>query len=142
MAMQAVEHTTVVPPFFGAGVEFAVGKGSRTALAKGVVGVGVQYPSPVQGRHIPAALPDGFSPLDHQRFESQLQQPQGGKQARRSGAHDDNRRCRADIPVAKFRQFRCQGFVVGIDPDAQVDPDLSLAGVDGATADNHPVGRD
>jgi hypothetical protein len=81
----------MIPPFFGSGVEFAVGKGTRAALPKRIVGFFYQDSPPIQGRHIPASVLNGLSPLDNHGPESQFHQPQGGKKACRSGTHDDHR---------------------------------------------------
>ena len=134
--MKSVEHPTVISPFPGTGVKLAVGKRPRTALAEGIVGFTVQYPPPVQGRHIPATGLDGPSPIDHHGFEAQLHQAQRGKQTRRSGAHDHHRRRGPDIPVGENRPLRGQIFAVAIDTNAQVDPHRSFAGID-RTADDH-----
>jgi hypothetical protein len=87
-------------PFVGAGVEFSVGIGSRTAFTEAVIRVGVDNVLLVDGRQIAPPRPYVFASFQDNGFETQLAKAQSRKGSGRAAANNDH-----DWPLADIDQW-------------------------------------
>ena len=125
------ERLVVVAALLAAREELAVGKGSRAALAEGVVRVGGNGAVAVDLRDVALARRDVAAALQHDGPEAQLNQPQCGKEPRRTRSDNNDLRTSRDLGIIEMHGCG-QRLAIDIDLECQIDLDLPLAGVDRA----------
>ena len=79
MDVEDFEDTADVAALVGAGVEFAVGKSARAALAVAIVGILVEKVFEVEEGDVTFALLDALAALQYYRAQSKFDEPQRRK---------------------------------------------------------------
>ena len=132
MKSKHFKSPTVISPLFGTGKELAIRVGSSTTLAKSIIGIGINSAITVDLRNIPFAGRDITSTLQHNRFDSQLNQSQRCKQAGRSRPHHDHRSPTTNIGIVE-PNFRRSLLSIDINFKSQIDLDRTPTGIDRTT---------
>ena len=115
-------------------VEFAVGVGSRAALAEGVVALGVDGVAARNLRYVLAALVHILATFQHHGAAAQFDEAQRCKQAARPCAHHHHPRCALHVGVVHGFVVECRSVFVDKHLEREVDKHLPLAGVDAAAS--------
>lgn len=87
---ERTERLVVISALLAPGKELAVGKGTRTSFAEGIVGVGVEPAVAVQFCHVAAAYRHLPAPFEDDGPVSRFDEPQRTEEAGRASAHDDD----------------------------------------------------
>ncbi len=146
---QRLQRLVVVAALLAAGEELAVREGAGSALAEGVVRLGVDLLVAVDAGDVPFAVQHVASALQHDGAVARFDETQGGEQPRRARSHYHDLRGVADIGIVEPHRFGLR-LAVDVDLQREVDLHLPLPGVDGAlenadqrdllVADTHAAG--
>ena len=102
MNVENFEDAADVAALVGAGVEFAVGKSARAALAVAIIGILVEQVLEVEEGDVAFALLDAFAALQYYRAQSQFYKPQRRKQSRWSHPDHNHGRLVGNVLVIIF----------------------------------------
>ena len=130
-----VEYLVHIAALLAAGVELAVGVGSRAAFAEAVVRLGVHGLCAADLGQVFLALAHVLAALHHHGAQAQLDEAQGGKEAAGTGTHDDDLRASFHVGVVRMLVFVVLGHFVDVGPHGEVHEDRPLAGVDAPLQD-------
>ena len=142
-AHELVQDFADVAALGGPGEELSVGESPGAAFAVAVVGVRVDDAFHRQLGHVGLAAVDVLAALQDHGLQAACQELQGGEQAGRAGADDDDRFGGVDILIIReFVRFAGLSFAVGLYAVSVQD---ILPGVDGTADDDggaHLLGLD
>src|SRR5690606_19871105 len=107
------------------------------AFPETVVGIFIHQVLDIKLFKVPSAFPDVFPPFQHNRPFTELYTAQGGKEACRPGAYDED--LLRMLHIAVFRGSHRLFLIILPDEDQHLQVDLyaSLAGVDASFKDLH-----
>ena len=130
-----VEYLVHIAALLAAGVELAVGVGSRTTFAEAVVRLRVHGLGAADLCQVFLTLAHVLATLHHHGAQAQLDEAQGGKEATGAGTHNDDLRTTFHIGVVRVLVFVVAGHFVDVGPHGEVHEDRPLAGVDAPLQD-------
>ena len=124
MDVEDFEDTADVAALVGAGVEFAVGKSARAALAVAIVGILVEKVFEVEEGDVTFALLDALAALQYYRAQSKFDEPQRRKQPSRSHSNHHDRRLVGYVTVIVFGGDVFGVFTVNEQRHAHIDDNI------------------
>lgn len=133
---QRLQRFVVVSPLLAAGEKFAVGECSGSALAEGIVRIGIDRTVAVDLRDVPLAGRHIASPLQNHRAISPFDQPQSRKQPRRARTDDHDLRTPRNRRIVEMHGCGLR-FAIGINFERKIHFGLPLPGVDRTSDDPH-----
>ena len=117
------------------GEQLAVGVGSRSAFAEGVVALGIHAVVARDAGYVLAPFMHVLAAFQHDGPPAQFDEAQGGKQSARAGTYHNDARGLAHVGVDHRLEVESGRHLVDVEVEAQVDVDGALAGVDASAAD-------
>ena len=118
--------------------ELAVAVGTRSALAKGVVALGIHALFHTYARHILLPFPHVLASLDDHRVQSQFDEAQRRKESARAGTHHQHAPGLAHVVVFDGGEECLLGLLVKVCTHGQIDIHGALPRVDAPP--QHPYG--
>ncbi len=137
MLHKTFQHVAHIATLGAAGIEFAVGIGACTAFSKAPVAVRVDPLLASDGGDVVFALRDVLSPIKDDRPQPHLQSPQGCKETRRTGTHDDDRRTGMAVAIVAVEVGRDILLPCPVDLDSRVIDQPPSARVKAAAQNSH-----
>ena len=135
MLAEDVEYLVHIAALLAAGIELAVGVGTRAAFAEAVVRLGIHGLRAADLGQVFLALAHVLAALHHHGAQAQLDEAQGGEEASGAGPHDDDLRAAFHVGIVRVLVFVVAGHFIDVGPHGEVHEDRPLAGIDAPLQD-------